>query len=316
MFGAQAAGPPMPGGDAMSKVSRRAFNLFAACACLGGGLAVDDPVAAQQAPQFATREVAPGVFVFRFQGHQSMFVATPEGVLATDPIGQRRPQAVAAYIEEIRKVSGAPIRYLVYSHAHLDHIEGGAPFKAAGAAVVAHHRARDRIAAMANPDVPPVEEAVPDAGRVIELGGTRIELHYLGRNHSDNSLVVRLPAQRVIFAVDWIPIETVPFRNMPDSYLPDWQEGLDRVLALDWDHLIPGHPNAGGRLGTKDDVRNLKRYFEDVRAAAAELTRQGRCFNDQALRETRLGRYAGWGGYEQFLPGNVERFCYLLNNGA
>ncbi len=64
-------------------------------------------------------------------------------------------------------------------------------------------------------------------------------------------------------------------------------------------------------------MRNhLKRYFEDVRAAAEELARQGRCFNDQALRETRLGRYAGWGSYEQFLPGNVERFCYFLNNGA
>jgi glyoxylase-like metal-dependent hydrolase (beta-lactamase superfamily II) len=276
----------------------------------------DDPVAAQGAPPFATREIAPGVFLFRYQGHQSIFVVTPEGVLATDPIGQRRPQAVTTYIEEIRKVTQAPIRYLVYSHPHFDHIEGGGPFKAAGATILGHHRAQERLAAFGNPNTPPVDEAVPDTGRIIEMGGTRIELLYLGRNHSDGSLVVRLPAQRVLFAVDWLPVQALAWRNMPDSYLPDWQQGIDRALALDWEILVPGHPGPGGRLGTKDDVRALKQYFEEVHATARELADQGRCANDQALRDTRLARYAGWGGYEQFLAGNVERFCYYLNTGA
>jgi glyoxylase-like metal-dependent hydrolase (beta-lactamase superfamily II) len=298
----------------MSRMSRRNLGLFAACACFGGTLLADDPVAAQQAPPFATREVAPGVFIYRYQGHQALFVVTPEGVLATDPIGQRRPQAVTTYLEEIRKVSQAPIRFLVYSHAHFDHIEGGAPFKAAGATILAHHRARDRLAVLGNPNTPPPDETVPDTGRVIEMGGTRIELHYLGRNHSDNSLVVLLPRERILFAVDWIPIEAVPFRGMPDSYLPDWQQGLERVLAMEWDRLVPGHPNAGGRLGTKDDVRNLQQYFRDVEAAARELMQNGRCNNDQAMREAaRLTRYANWGAYEQFLPLNVERFCSYLN---
>ena len=300
----------------MPNISRQQFNLFAACACIGGGLFADDPVAAQQAPQFATREVAPGVFVFRSQGHQSLFVVTPEGVLATDPIGQRRPQAVTTYIEESRKVTNAPIRYLVYSHAHFDHIEGGAPFKAAGATIVAHQRARDRLAAFGNPNTPVPDEVVSDAGRVITLGGKRIELHYLGRNHSDNTLTIRLPEERIIFAVDWLPIEAVPFRNLPDAYLPDWQQGLDRVLALDWDRLIPGHPNAGGRFGTKDDVRNLKQYFADLEAAAREVFQAGRCGNAEALRDVRLARYANWGSYEQFLPMNLDRFCAYLNTAG
>lgn len=297
----------------MTQLSRRSFNLFAACACFGGALMADDPVAAQQAPPFATREIAPGVFLFRYQFHQSIFVVTPEGVLATDPIGQRRPQAVEAYIAEIRKVTQAPIRYLVYSHAHFDHIEGGAPFKAAGATIVAHHRARERLAAFGNPNTPLPDEVVPDSGRVIEMGGTRIELHYLGRNHSDNSLVIRLPAQRLIFAVDWMPVQAVLFRNLPDSYLPEWQQGLDRALALEWDQLVPGHPGPGGRLGTKQDVQNLKQYFADLEATAKEIFAQGRCDNEQALRDARLARYADWGGYEQFLPMNLDRFCSHLN---
>src|SRR5262245_9417711 len=81
-------------------------------------------------PLFATTKVegTDNVYIFRYGRHQSMFVVTPEGVIATDPIGLRRP-AARACIEEIRKITLAPIKYVVYSHAHFDHIAGGQPFK-------------------------------------------------------------------------------------------------------------------------------------------------------------------------------------------
>src|SRR5262245_61047655 len=85
-------------------------------------------------PRLATTKVdgAPNVYMFRYVRHQAMFVVTPEGVIATDPIGLRRP-AAKAYIEEIRKITNAPIKYVIYSHSHFDHIAGGQPFKDLGA---------------------------------------------------------------------------------------------------------------------------------------------------------------------------------------
>src|SRR5262245_18912447 len=82
-------------------------------------------------PPFATSKVegTDNVYVFRYQGHQSMFVVTPDGVIATDPIGLGRPQAVATYIDEFKKVTSQPIKYVIYSHSHYDHITGGQPFK-------------------------------------------------------------------------------------------------------------------------------------------------------------------------------------------
>ncbi len=289
-------------------LGRRSFTLFGACAaCLGGArLLAGNPAAAQPPP--TTVQLAPNAHAFRYLGYQSLFVVTPEGVIATDPSGRGRPQAVAAYLAEIRKITQAPIRYLIYSHHHYDHIAGGAPFKAAGATVVAHHRARDRLALLRNPEVVPVDEAVPDSGRVIELGGTRLELHHVGRNHSDNMLVMLLPRERLVFVVDFIPVEGVAFRHMPDSYLPDWFDSLDRVLALEWDRLLPGHPGPGGRLGTKEDVRNFRQYLTDLSEATRQAAQEGKCY-DRAMREVRLPRYERWGGYEQYLPGNVERFC-------
>jgi hypothetical protein len=51
------------------------------------------PPAAPAPPLFATTKVTDNVYIFRYQGHQSMFVVTPAGVIATDPIGLYRPQA-------------------------------------------------------------------------------------------------------------------------------------------------------------------------------------------------------------------------------
>jgi glyoxylase-like metal-dependent hydrolase (beta-lactamase superfamily II) len=270
------------------------------------------PPAAQQ-PPYETRKITDRVYVFRFGGHQSMFVVTPDGVIATDPIAYLRPNAAVTYVDEIRKVSRAPIKWVVYSHHHYDHIAGGKPFKDAGALFVAHRNARARLEALKNPDVV-APDIVIDQQHAIELGGVRVELHYVGRNHSDNSLVMLVPQDKILFAVDFIPIETVQFRNMPDGYLPDWFESLDHVLALDWDRLIPGHPYAGGRLGTKEDVRNLKRYMTDLSDAVRQAAAQGKCW-DTAMKEIKLPKYEKWGNYDQFLPGNIERFCSYWGRG-
>jgi glyoxylase-like metal-dependent hydrolase (beta-lactamase superfamily II) len=265
------------------------------------------------APPFATTKVADNVYVFRYGGAQSMFVVTPAGVLATDPIAYQQPQAAQAYVSEIRKITAAPIKYLVYSHHHYDHSAGGKPFKDAGAAIVAHKNARARLEVLKSPDVV-LPDMVVDERSTLEMGGTRIDLVYVGRNHSDNSLVVFLPKEKILFAVDFLPIQAVMYRDMPDSYLPDWFDSIDRVLALDWTTLIPGHPAPGGRMGTKDDVRAVKDYLTDLSNATRDLANQGKCF-DEAMRTLKLPKYESWAGYAQYLPGNVERFCEYWARG-
>ena len=92
-----------------------------------------------QQPMFATTKVdgTDNVYVFRYQNHQAMFVVTPAGVIVTDPISYGRPQAAKTYLDEIRKITKAPVKYLIYSHHHYDHIAGGKVFKDAGATVFA-----------------------------------------------------------------------------------------------------------------------------------------------------------------------------------
>ena len=93
------------------------------------------PAQAQQRPQIETTKVdgTDNVYVFRNGNHQSMFVVTKDGVIATDPVAYGRPTGGQQYIDEIKKVTDKPIKYLIYSHHHFDHAAGGKAFKDAGA---------------------------------------------------------------------------------------------------------------------------------------------------------------------------------------
>ncbi|MGE3148981.1 MAG: MBL fold metallo-hydrolase, partial [Pseudorhodoplanes sp.] len=168
--------------------------------------------------------------------------------------------------------------------------------------------------ALKNPDVVIPDIAVGDR-YAISLGGTTLELIYVGRNHSDNSLVMRLPRYRLIFAVDFLTIDSVQFRNMPDNASPiEWEESLKKVLAIDWDRMIPGHPGPGGRLGTKQDVRNQLAYLQDLSAEVKKAADAGKCF-DAAMREVKLPKYENWTNYQNGLAANVERYCYWWARG-
>jgi glyoxylase-like metal-dependent hydrolase (beta-lactamase superfamily II) len=194
------------------------------------------PEAKAKPPQIATTKVdgTDNVYIFRNGNHQAMFVVTKQGVIATDPVAYGRPTGGADYVAEIRKITQAPIRYLIYSHHHLDHIAGGKAFKDAGAQIIAHKNAKKRLAAINDPNTPMPDRYVGD-NTTINLGGTALELRYLGLNHSDTTLVMRLPREKLVFIVDTIPVGAVPGRGFIDMYPLETETFMKRVLAMDWE---------------------------------------------------------------------------------
>src|SRR5215471_7524805 len=291
-----------------------------AYAALSGALlaALIGAAQAQQPAPFATTKVegTDNVYIFRYGNHQAMFVVTPQGVIATDPISYLRP--AKPYIDAIKAVTDKPIKYVIYSHHHYDHIAGGQPFKDLGATFIAHRRTKERLLELKKQksllaDVVMPDEVVDDK-KSITLGGTTLELNYVGRNHSDNSLVMRLPKEKIVFVVDFIPIRAVFWRGMPDSWVGEWELSVKRVLAMDWDKLIPGHPGPGGRLGTRQDAENVLQYMADLSAEVKKAADAGKCYDD-AMKEVKLPKYESWGQYAAWFPGNVERYCLLYRSG-
>ncbi|MBT3398385.1 MAG: MBL fold metallo-hydrolase [Rhodospirillaceae bacterium] len=249
---------------------------------------------AQQEVKRSITEIGPNLYRFKNNFHSSVFLVTDAGVVATDPINA----AAATWLEnEIRTRFGQEIRYVVYSHDHADHISGGEVWDDT-AVVVSHVNARDTIIAAKRPTAVP--ELTFSDELILNLGGQTVELKHVGRNHSDNMIVMNFPAQRVLFAVDFIPIQAVAFRDLPDAWLPDWIDSVRAVEGMDFDTLAPGH----GKMGTPADVTAFREYMEDLWAAVSQAVADGKTL-EQAQAEIKLPKYAGWGRYEQFLPLNI-----------
>ena len=284
---------------------------------LGALLATATLAQEQKAPPFDTTKVegTDNVYIFRYGNNQAMFVVTNDGVIATDPNGYGRPQAVTSYIDEIKKVTDKPIKYLIYSHHHFDHIAGGKPFKDVGARIIAHKRARERLALLKDPATPLPDETF-EKKRTLNLGGTSLELTYVGLNHSDSSIVMRLPKQKIVFLVDLIPVGTLPGRGMIDFYPLEAENSIKQVLAMDWERLIPGHRGQpDGRLGTKKDAQDQLAFLQDASEAVKIEARAGKCW-DTVEKELKLPKYSSWPNYETALPFVLRRYCGLWGRGT
>ena len=186
-------------------------------------------------PQIETTKVdgTDNVYIFRNGNHQSMFVVTKDGVIATDPVAYGRPTGGQTYVDEIKKVTDKPIKYLIYSHHHFDHIAGGKAFKDAGAT---HHRAQEGQGAARAAQRSEHGAARRDrstARRPSRSAAPRSSCSYLGLNHSDSTLVMRLPKEKIIFVVDTIPVGSVPGPRH-DRHLSARDRGLHQEGASRW----------------------------------------------------------------------------------
>ena len=268
------------------------------------------------APMVETTKVAgtDNVYTFRNGTSLAMFVVTSEGVIVTDPVGYGRPDGGATYLAEIRKVTTQPIRYVIYSHHHFDHIAGGRAFKEAGARFIAHRKAKERLQGLNDPNTVLPDETV-DKKRTLTLGGTAIELTHVGLNHSDSTLVMRLPKERIVFVVDLLAVGQVPGRGMIDFYPFEAEASIKQILAMDWERLIPGHPGAGGRLGTKQDAQDQLTFLQDASAAVKAEAQQGRCW-EPVESTLKLPKYESWPNYAANLQFVLRRYCALWGRGT
>jgi len=252
------------------------------------------------------QQFAEDTYAFVSGGYISLFIVTDDGVIATDPSSQGGPERAEAYREAIASITEQPVRYLIYSHDHADHATGGEVF-ADTATFISHRIAVEKLAALNDPSTPVPEIAFNDE-LSIELGGKTIELYYTGRNHSDNSIVLLYPERRLLFAVDFIWVNALPYQNLPDAYPEEWVESLRWIEEnLDFDTLVPGHPPLPG---TKENVTGMREYLEDLMAAVRDAQDQGLSDNSpemiEAARTKLEPAYGSWGMFAEWLPLNIE----------
>jgi len=235
------------------------------------------------------------------------FVITPDGVLVIDALGS--PPLAERLLALIREKTAQPVRYVVVTHCHADHIYGLQVFKATGARIVAHVGCRDylasdnarlRLQASRQDLFPWVDEntrlVTPDlwlgeGGRnddlVLNLGSRQFRLRHVGPAHTVEDLVMYDPATGVLFAGDIVFRGRIPFVGQADSRR--WIAALDRMLELRPTLLVTGH----GPLSRQpaDDLQLTRDYLNYLRQAMGDAARNLEPF-DEAYARTDWSRYA------------------------
>ena len=245
----------------------------------------------QAAAAEPTSMVAEGVYRFApGDGYNSMFVVTSDGVIAVEPVNSQHAKGL---LEAINAVTDQPVRYLLHSHNHWDHSGGGQIFRDAGAKILAHREAFEWMQANPHPDM-----ALPDEGwnakrKDITLGGTTIEMHYIGMSHGLGMTVFWVAEQKVAYIADVVTPKRVLFTIVPDFNIKEWQRALSDIEQLDFDKAIFSHSHDDTPFGSKADVVENREFIQDLQGAIVAEFQKGTNFA-QIPQAVNLPKYENW----------------------
>ncbi len=281
---------------------RAALALVAASAAHAQGSPAVRPVEVAPQTWIAQGESAIGSSANRNFISNAGFVITPDGVVVIDALGS--PPLADELIAAIRKITPLPVRYVIVSHYHADHIYGLQSFKAAGATVIAHAKgqaylqsetARLRLQASREDMFPWIDETtrlVPadrwiEGATTLRLGGLDFMLQPVGPAHTPEDIVVYVPQLKVLFAGDLVFRGRIPYVGQADSR--QWIASLDRLLEFDAQVIVPGH----GPISKtpREDLQITRDYLAFLRQAMGQAARDLEPF-EQAYARTDWSKFS------------------------
>lgn len=296
--------------------------LLGAPAAQAQGSAPAAPAAVAPAAFFELRQVGQGVYAAidlngRAVGNAGVIIGRDAVAVVDSFINE---DAARALLAEVRRLTPLPLRYLINTHHHIDHIGGNRVFAEAGAAVVAQRQVagwlrsenerllggaaispewRARLSGLQAPQLLFDDRLVLDLG-----GGRRLQLQHL-QGHTGGDTAIWVEDAGVLFMGDLMWRASVP--NLIDAQLWRWIATLDALQSLPAATVVvPGHGSVAGLA----DLREFRAYLVELRRLA-EAALQDKSLADAAQRERQVlealtPRYGAWAFFKSLAAANVR----------
>ena len=301
-------------GPGMQRSKSVSLILLALVFCLTKCLHAQAPAA----PPFTLKQVAPNVWaaIADFNGSaggNGGFVIGDDSVLVIDTFTTF--DAAQQLLAEIHKLTALPIKFVINTHYHLDHVGGNRVLADAGATVLAQRNVGRWIISenlrLIGQNAPPELKAITDGiaaptvlyeqGVDLYLGSRKIQVRSFP-GHTGGDSVVLVPDANVVFCGDLFWSHSLP--NLVDATTRSWIETLDILIKTQpKSTFVSGHAD----VGNVDDVAAFREYLQNLRALVAEGQKQGK--PDDALIETVLPvlseKYRDWNFFTYVAKPNI-----------
>jgi cyclase len=246
------------------------------------------------------QELAAGVYSYeqlRSAGDEkfttvSLFVVSSEGVLVAD--GQGSVEETQRMIDEIAEITDQPITKVVVNSDHGDHTAGNSAFPV-DVQYYAHPWSIEVVgSAVRDGTETPLwvqtAESVEDK-TVLEIGGTSVEIHFLGRAHTGGDLVVYLPEEKIMFMSEAYLHRVFP--AMRTAYPSEWVDMIETAQIMDVDIYVPGHGFVDHPSVLADELEVFQGAIRLVIQQAEMLYEEGLSLAD-AQNQAQFGDLEGW----------------------
>jgi cyclase len=255
------------------------------------------------------RKVAPGVY-YRESDPAKRIIANTGWIVLRDytvVIDANYPWGARAVLEDVRKTTDKPVRFVFNTHYHSDHSFGNAVFAGAGAVVICSEACGEESLRKNGPRWE-LESQGPGAGPMLKHerldhpqllfperftlndGSRRVEFIRMGPAHTLGDSVVWLPQERILFTGDLFV--NGPSNNVadPDADLDRWLQVLDSLARYDAAVIIPGH----GPPATSKTINGQRAFLRDLIDSVRAGIQRGAGV-DELVRSIDLSAHEPWG---------------------
>ena len=269
---------------------------------------------------FTLHEVGKGVWAAialpgSHAGANSGFVVGDDGVLVVDSFAD--PAAAQALLDAIHERTPSPVRYVVNTHYHLDHVAGNGVYRSAGAVIMAQRNVRgwersenlkffgDKITPAQKTMVQSyvLPEVVYRDGMELYLGSRKIVVRVLP-GHTGGDSIVYVPDADAVFTGDLFWNHSLP--NLIDA---DTRAQIDTNSSFVGSYptatFVPGH----GEVGKAADVGAFRDYLVALRQAVASARDKSEAepVLQQDLLKQLQGTYGKWNYFDHFAEKNIAQ---------
>ena len=257
-------------------------------------------------------ELDTGVYARLHEGlTNSGIIIGDDSVLVIDSL--RMPSFARSLMEDVRKLTDKPVKYVIDTHSHWDHSWGNQEFPEA--AIIGHENCysemidvewneewKNKILSSGDPwsdeanvvTITPPEITYQDSMRIY-FGGREIILKYLGKAHTSGDTFIHLPKERIVFTVDVAQDGGVPY--IGDSYPDEWLDTDDRMAELPVDRFVSGH----GPVGDINALKTARDFIHSLVGSMKSAISDGKdskTASDSVFTELQ-GQYGNWRSFDR-----------------